>query len=75
MRLNQEEFESCLSSTKHIDEIRNDLDDGRNYGVSGTPGFFVGNDRVGFVELKGAKIDGLGLMSEGIIILYNLNLS
>ena len=55
MQLEQETFDSCLTSGKHIPEIRNDLDDGRDYGVSGTPGFFVGNDQIGYVELKGAQ--------------------
>ena len=55
MQLDQDTFESCLSSGKYIEEIKNDLDDGRDYGVSGTPGFFVGNDEIGYVELKGAQ--------------------
>jgi len=55
MQLDQETFDSCLTSGKHIPEIQNDLNDGRDYGVSGTPGFFVGNDQIGFVELKGAQ--------------------
>ncbi len=55
MKLDQESFDSCLNSGKHIPEIQNDLNDGRDYGVSGTPGFFVGNDQIGFVELKGAQ--------------------
>jgi len=55
MQLDQELFDSCLTSGKHIPEIRKDLDDGRDYGVSGTPGFFVGNDEIGYVELKGAQ--------------------
>jgi len=55
MELEQDAFDSCISSGKYIEEIRNDLDDGREYGVSGTPGFFVGNDQVGYVELKGAQ--------------------
>ena len=55
MQLNQNTFDTCLTSGKYIPEIRNDLDDGREYGVSGTPGFFVGNDKVGYVELKGAQ--------------------
>lgn len=55
MKLDQEIFDACLTSGKYIEEIRNDLDDGRNYGVSGTPGFFVGNDHIGYVELKGAQ--------------------
>lgn len=55
IQLDEEEFTSCLTGGKHIDEIRKDLEDGRNYGVSGTPGFFVGNDEIGYVELKGAQ--------------------
>ena len=55
LQLDQEEFTSCLTEGKHIDEIRKDLEDGRNYGVTGTPGFFVGNDNIGYVELKGAQ--------------------
>ena len=53
--LNLEEFNSCLESNKHLDEIRNDLQDGRNYGVSGTPGFFIGNDNSGYIKVSGAK--------------------
>lgn len=55
IKLDEEQFDSCLSSGKYIPEIKKDLDDGRDYGVSGTPGFFVGNDIVGYVELKGAQ--------------------
>ena len=55
LQMNEEEFTSCLTGGKYIDEIRKDLEDGRNYGVSGTPGFFIGNDDVGYVELKGAQ--------------------
>jgi protein-disulfide isomerase len=55
IQLEQETFDSCLTNGKHIDEIKKDLDDGREYGVSGTPGFFVGNDEIGYVELKGAQ--------------------
>ena len=55
MNLEQEKFELCLSNGKYIDEIKKDLEDGRDYGVSGTPGFFIGNDKIGYVELKGAQ--------------------
>ena len=55
MQLEQEIFDVCLTDGKYVDEIRKDLEDGRNYGVSGTPGFFIGNDKVGYVELKGAQ--------------------
>ena len=53
--LELEQFNECLSSGKYVNEVRKDLDDGRNYGVTGTPGFFVGNEELGFVELKGAQ--------------------
>ena len=55
IQLEQETFDSCLTSGKYIEEIKKDLDDGKNYGVSGTPGFFVGNEQIGYVELKGAQ--------------------
>jgi len=55
IQLEQETFDSCLTSGKYIEEIKKDLDDGRDYGVSGTPGFFIGNDQIGYVELKGAQ--------------------
>lgn len=53
--LNMEEFSSCLDSGKYSQEISNDLQDGRNYGVTGTPGFFVGNERIGFTKIIGAQ--------------------
>lgn len=55
IQLEQETFDSCLTSSKYIEEITKDLNDGRGYGVTGTPGFFIGNDQIGFVELKGAQ--------------------
>ena len=54
MGIEKEEFDSCLKNEKYIKEIQKDLDDGRAYGVTGTPGFFIGNDKIGFIELKGA---------------------
>jgi protein-disulfide isomerase len=55
IQLEQETFDSCINSGKYLEEIKKDLDDGRDYGVSGTPGFFIGNDQIGYVELKGAQ--------------------
>ena len=55
MGLEEERFDSCLKNGKYIEEIQKDLDDGRAYGITGTPGFFVGNDEIGFIELKGAQ--------------------
>lgn len=53
--LNTDEFDSCMISGKHLEEIQNDLNDGRAYGVTGTPGFFVGNEKIGFTKLIGAQ--------------------
>ncbi len=55
IQLQQERFDSCLTNGKYIEEIKKDLEDGRDYGVTGTPGFFIGNDEIGYVELKGAQ--------------------
>ena len=53
--LEEKKFDSCLKNGKYIEEIQKDLNDGRTYGISGTPGFFIGNDQIGFIELKGAQ--------------------
>ena len=53
--INEDEFDSCMSTAKHIDEIRKDLEDGQIYGVTGTSGFFVGNEDVGFTKIIGAQ--------------------
>ena len=55
IQLEQEQFSSCLSTAKYVKEIQNDLNDGRTYGITGTPGFFIGNEQIGFTELKGAQ--------------------
>ena len=55
MQLEQEVFDSCLINGKYIEEIRKDLEDGQNYGIGGTPGFFVGNDEIGYVKMEGAQ--------------------
>jgi len=53
--MNENQFNSCLDSGKYIDEINKDLKDGTNYGITGTPGFFVGNEKSGYVKLIGAQ--------------------
>ena len=55
IQLDEDEFGECISSADHIDEIRKDLEDGRAYGVTGTPGFFIGNDEIGYVPIQGAQ--------------------
>ena len=53
--LDTKEFNVCLESGKHLDEVRKDLQDGQNYGITGTPGFFIGNDNSGYIMVSGAK--------------------
>ncbi|MFB5648394.1 MAG: DsbA family protein, partial [Candidatus Nitrosomaritimum aestuariumsis] len=53
--LEKEQFDSCLGSGKHLEEVQGDLRDGRDYDITGTPGFFIGNDEIGFVKLNGAQ--------------------
>jgi len=39
--LDTNQFDSCLDSGKYEDEVKKDMQDGINYGVTGTPAFFV----------------------------------
>ena len=39
--LNTQDFNSCLDSGKYTEEVKNDLNDGQSYAVSGTPTFFI----------------------------------
>lgn len=48
-------FNLCLETGKHFGEVNADLQDGRTYGVAGTPGFFIGNDQIGYTKVEGAK--------------------
>ena len=53
--IDQAAFDSCVTGGTHLEEISKDLQDGQSYGVSGTPGFFIGNEEIGFEELRGAQ--------------------
>jgi len=44
--LNQQQFDSCLDSGKHAQEIQKDVSDGSIAGVSGTPSFFVNGRQI-----------------------------
>ena len=41
LKLNDKQFESCLTSEKYKADIENDEQEGRKAGVNGTPGFFI----------------------------------
>jgi protein-disulfide isomerase len=53
--LEQQQFDSCLESGKYLEEVQGDLSDGRDYDITGTPGFFIGNSDIGFVKINGAQ--------------------
>lgn len=48
-------WETCYDSLKFKTEIAGDFADGQKVGVSGTPTFFIGNDKDGYVMLVGAQ--------------------
>ena len=53
--LDANQFNDCLNSGKYLDEVNNDLQDGTSYGITGTPGFFIGNDEMGYIKVSGAQ--------------------
>jgi len=48
-------FEFCLESVAIKNEIDNDLRESTLIGATGTPAFYVGNDRLGYVKISGAQ--------------------
>jgi len=48
-------FNTCLESAKYLEEVQNDLNEGVSYGVAGTPGFFIGNEKIGYGMVSGAQ--------------------
>ena len=55
LKLDSGDFESCLGSAALADEVQHDYADGVEYGVRGTPAFFVGNAQDGYVLISGAQ--------------------
>ena len=50
LKLDDKQFDSCLTTEKYKADIAKDEQDGRNAGVNGTPGFFING-----VFVNGAK--------------------
>ena len=46
LELDTDEFTDCLESGKYTDEVLADFEEGRSYGVSGTPTFFINGVRL-----------------------------
>ena len=55
MGLNSASFDSCLSSKSMADEVNADYLQAAQYGATGTPTFFIGNEKDGFIKLVGAQ--------------------
>ncbi len=55
MGLNSARFDSCLSSQSIANEVNADYLQAAQYGASGTPTFFIGNEKNGFIKLVGAQ--------------------
>jgi len=53
--LEESKFQSCLGSVSIAQEVNKDYTDARNLGATGTPTFFVGNEKDGFTKLVGAQ--------------------
>jgi len=47
-------FEACLNSPEIADEVNADFLQAASFGATGTPTFFIGNEKDGFVKLVGA---------------------
>ncbi len=55
MGLQAASFESCMQSPNIADEVNKDVLEAVSYGATGTPTFFIGNEKNGFVKVVGAQ--------------------
>ncbi len=55
LALDTKQFNECLDSGKYLNEVNNDLKEGNSYGITGTPSFFIGNEKSGYIKLTGAQ--------------------
>jgi len=55
LKLDTAKFNSCVDSKKYDEQITKDTSVGSKYQVSGTPTFYIGNDKKGYTQLVGAQ--------------------
>lgn len=48
-------FEACMKLPQIAEEVNKDTQDAARYGATGTPTFFIGNEKDGFIKLVGAQ--------------------
>jgi len=52
--IDAQSFSSCLDSGKYGNRVTQNTATGQSMGVTGTPGFLIGNDKIGYVLIDGA---------------------
>ncbi len=55
LELDLNQFNQCLDSGKYKNSVENDISDGKDLGVIGTPTFFIGNEEKGYEKIVGAQ--------------------
>ncbi len=55
LELDTAKFNSCVDTRKYKAEVEADFQAGSTAGVSGTPTFFIGNDKDGYIVIVGAQ--------------------
>ncbi len=55
LKMDPKKFDSCYDSQKYKDKIEKDIQKGSKYQVSGTPTFYIGNNKSGFTQIVGAQ--------------------
>jgi len=55
MGLQAASFESCMQSPSIADEVNKDTLEAASYGATGTPTFFIGTEKDGYIKLVGAQ--------------------
>ena len=54
--LEKSQFDSCLESGKYVEEVQKDIQDGMDYGITGTPTFLIDNEKDGLRKLVGLNL-------------------
>jgi protein-disulfide isomerase len=49
------DFQTCMESQEIADEVNDDTDEAARHGTTGTPTFFIGNEKDGYVKMVGAQ--------------------
>ena len=54
--LDKEQFQACLDSEKYAERVQEDLKEGANSGIAGTPGSILLNNKTGEVRLRSGAL-------------------